>query len=173
MAIKEVEMSDRKCKKDIPNITNDAEFVCENTQAIEDKSRSSVDGDTSGNIAKVNKAKGDSVRFVSSQFGQQQILAISASLPLYLPTIVKEVIDTLDIKGRIDDLIECYLINSTEWLTSYEASKYLGISSSQLTNKASNGLVPHYKFGNLNRYKKSELNELLGQKQRGGITHGN
>ncbi len=48
-----------------------------------------------------------------------------------------------------------------EWLNSVEAANYLRISIKTLMNLSSNGTVPYYKFGRLNRYKKSELAKLI------------
>ena len=54
-----------------------------------------------------------------------------------------------------------------EWLTSPEAASYMGISVSRLFNLASQGKIPHYKFGRSNRYLKEELRELLLSQPRG------
>lgn len=54
-----------------------------------------------------------------------------------------------------------------EWLTSKEASNYLGISTAQLMNLTSCGKVPYYKFGRSNRYLISELRSLLMSQPKG------
>ena len=54
-----------------------------------------------------------------------------------------------------------------EWLTSFEAAKYLGISTAQLMNLTSSGRVPYFKLGRSNRYLISELRELLMSQPRG------
>lgn len=56
---------------------------------------------------------------------------------------------------------------SDTWFTSPEAAMFLGISVQALLNKVSGGKVPFYKFGRRNRYKKSELEELLSQNRKG------
>lgn len=48
-----------------------------------------------------------------------------------------------------------------EWLNSKEAAAYLKISLKTLMNLCSNGSIQFYKFGRLNRYKKSELIQLI------------
>ena len=58
-------------------------------------------------------------------------------------------------------------INKAEWMTSEEAAEYLRIPLKQLQNLASDERIPYYKFGNLNRYKTSELREMLLAKPRG------
>ena len=56
-------------------------------------------------------------------------------------------------------------------LNSNEAAKYLGLSVQALLNRASSGTIPYYKLGRLNRYKKSELTQILLSNKRGN--HGN
>lgn len=58
-----------------------------------------------------------------------------------------------------------------EFLNSEEAAKYLGISTQSLLNRVSSGKIPFYKLGRLNRYKKSELAQILLSNKRGN--HGN
>lgn len=48
-----------------------------------------------------------------------------------------------------------------EWLNSVEAADYLRISIKTLMNLSSNGTIPYHKFSRLNRYKKSELAQLI------------
>lgn len=65
---------------------------------------------------------------------------------------------------------ECSL-TTEKLMNSDEAAAYLGISIASLMNKVSQGRIPYYKFGRLNRYMKSELSQLLLSNKRG--THGN
>lgn len=59
-----------------------------------------------------------------------------------------------------------------EWLDSVSAADYLRISVGSLRNLTSSGQIPYYKFGRRNRYRVSELrNLLLGQKR--GVFYGN
>lgn len=59
-----------------------------------------------------------------------------------------------------------------EWLDSASAAEYLRISVGTLRNLTSSGQVPYYKFGRRNRYRVSDLrNLLLGQKR--GVSYGN
>ena len=70
-------------------------------------------------------------------------------------------------------LEECSLkIEYREWLTSAQASDYLGISTGFLMNLTSTGRVPYYKLGRSNRYLRSELRELLLSQPR-GVPNGN
>ena len=55
----------------------------------------------------------------------------------------------------------------TEWLASKEAAIFLGVSEAQLRNLTSAGRIPYYKFGRLNRYKASELEDLIRKNRRG------
>lgn len=55
-----------------------------------------------------------------------------------------------------------------EWLTTKEAAEYLRIPAGTLRNWTSSGRVPYRKFGRLNRYKRSELRDLLDRNRRGG-----
>ena len=54
-------------------------------------------------------------------------------------------------------------MENNDWIKSEEAAKILGISRSMLYNLTSKELIPFYKFGRRNRYKKSELNKFLGR----------
>ncbi len=54
-----------------------------------------------------------------------------------------------------------------EFLTTIEASLYMGISKGRLLNMVSLGKIPHYKLGRSNRYKLSELREILLESPRG------
>lgn len=47
------------------------------------------------------------------------------------------------------------------WMSSAQAAVYLGISLGSLRNKVSNGFIPRHKLGRLNRFLKSELDQLL------------
>ena len=58
-----------------------------------------------------------------------------------------------------------------EWMDSNEAAEFLRISVETLWNLTSNGLVPFYKLGRRNRYKRKDLENLLNQNKRG--PHGN
>jgi excisionase family DNA binding protein len=62
-------------------------------------------------------------------------------------------------------------LTSTEWFTTEQAARYLGLSEAALRNMTSNGQVPYYKLGRRNRYRVPELRELLLSRKRGGI-HG-
>lgn len=53
------------------------------------------------------------------------------------------------------------------WLNSKQAAEYLKISQKSLRNKTSNGEIPYYKLGRLNRYSKRELDQLLFSQKRG------
>ena len=54
-----------------------------------------------------------------------------------------------------------------EWLTTDEAAFFLRISTATLRNLSSNGKVPYYKWQRRNRYRKSELTQLLLSQKRG------
>lgn len=54
-----------------------------------------------------------------------------------------------------------------EFLTSKEAAAFLKISEAVLRNKTSSGQIPYYKFFRSNRYKKSDLLNLLLSNKRG------
>lgn len=69
---------------------------------------------------------------------------------------------SLGIKPETSSLI------TQEWLTTEEAARYLGLSVGSLRNMASNGNVPYYKLGRRNRYRISDLKELLLSQKRGG-----
>jgi excisionase family DNA binding protein len=56
-----------------------------------------------------------------------------------------------------------------QWLTTEEAAKYLRINGATLRNLTSNGRVPYYKLGRLNRYLRSELKRLLLAHSKGPI----
>jgi len=58
-------------------------------------------------------------------------------------------------------------LKENEWFTSPEAAFYLGISKKSLLNKVSAGQIPYFKFGRLNRYRKSDLEGLLASQRRG------
>ncbi len=53
-------------------------------------------------------------------------------------------------------------MNNKEWFSTREAADYLSITLSRMYNLTSIGKIPHYKFGENNRFKKSELDNLLG-----------
>lgn len=55
----------------------------------------------------------------------------------------------------------------SEWLTTEQAARYLGLSPASLRNMTSNGQIPFYKLGNRNRYRLVELREILLSSRRG------
>lgn len=55
----------------------------------------------------------------------------------------------------------------TDWLNTEQAAAYLGIPVGSLRNLTSNGRIPYYKLGRRNRYKLSDLHELLLSGKRG------
>jgi excisionase family DNA binding protein len=57
--------------------------------------------------------------------------------------------------------------SQTRWLSSEEAADYLRIPVGTLRNMTSNGRVPHYKLGRLNRYLEADLKKLLLSQKRG------
>lgn len=60
---------------------------------------------------------------------------------------------------------------SDEWLNHVEASSYLKVSEGELRNMVSRGEVPYYKLGRRNRYRLSELKELLLSNRQGGYAY--
>lgn len=81
---------------------------------------------------------------------------------------------TIDTREKLKHLSnESSLKNEeNEWLRSKEAAIYLGISEAVLRNMTSNGSIPYYKLGRLNRYRRVELKQLLLSNKR-GANHGN
>ncbi len=61
----------------------------------------------------------------------------------------------------------CVSSDDNDWLTSEEAAAFLRISPATLRNLTSNGKVPFYKFGRSNRYRKSELRNMLLSTRKG------
>jgi len=55
----------------------------------------------------------------------------------------------------------------TEWLTTPEAAKFLGISEGALRNMTSSGQVTYFKLGHRNRYRLVDLRALLLKERRG------
>jgi excisionase family DNA binding protein len=57
------------------------------------------------------------------------------------------------------------------WLTTSEAAEFLKIPKGTLRNLTSNGKIPYYKVPGtrLNRYRQSELQELLLLGKKGGV----
>lgn len=55
-----------------------------------------------------------------------------------------------------------------EWLTHKGASQYLKVSEGELRNMVSRGELPYYKLGRRNRYRLSELKEILLATRLGG-----
>lgn len=58
----------------------------------------------------------------------------------------------------------------TEWITTEEAAQLFQVSEGQIRNWTSNGKLPYYKLGRLNRYNRSELENLLITNRRGGFS---
>lgn len=61
----------------------------------------------------------------------------------------------------------CEKTKEITWLTTFEASQVLGVSEKSLLNMVHRGLIPFYKLGRRNRYKLSELNELIQKTRKG------
>lgn len=61
----------------------------------------------------------------------------------------------------------CEKTKEINWLTTKEASLVLGVSEKSLLNMVHRGLIPFYKLGRRNRYKLSELNELIQKTRKG------
>jgi excisionase family DNA binding protein len=53
------------------------------------------------------------------------------------------------------------------WMTTEQAARYLGVPLGSLRNMTSNGQIRYYKLGRRNRYKLSDLHELLLSGKRG------
>lgn len=47
------------------------------------------------------------------------------------------------------------------WMNTSEAAEYLSISKGRLLNLVSQGVIPVYKLGRSNRYRKEEIDEIL------------
>lgn len=60
-----------------------------------------------------------------------------------------------------------------EWMSSEEAAAYLRISTSTLRNLTSGGKIPFHKLVRRNRYRTSELRDLLLNSRKGGFQYGN
>jgi excisionase family DNA binding protein len=58
---------------------------------------------------------------------------------------------------------------SDEFLTAYDAADFLRVPYQSVMNMTSNGQLPYFKLGRRNRYRKSELRELLLKNRRGGF----
>lgn len=54
-----------------------------------------------------------------------------------------------------------------EWLTTNEAAAYMRLSVGSFRNMVSDGHIPHFKLGRRNRYRRSELRNLLSSEARG------
>ena len=63
----------------------------------------------------------------------------------------------------------CSLKIEMEWLTTDEAAAYLKVSVGSLRNMTSNGRVIYYKLEGRNRYRLSDLRDLLLSQKRGGL----
>ena len=57
--------------------------------------------------------------------------------------------------------IKKYIDNSDCWINSDQAANYLGISRKTLLNECYKGMIPYYKFGRRNRYKRSDLDKVI------------
>ena len=55
------------------------------------------------------------------------------------------------------------------YLTTREAADFLRVSTKRLLNMVSAGQIPYHKLGRTNRYKRSELEQLLTRNKRGPI----
>lgn len=60
------------------------------------------------------------------------------------------------------------LKNESGWMTTEQVAKYLNTSVGQVRNLVSRGLIPYYKLGRLNRYRRSDLDCLIEKQKRGG-----
>ena len=56
----------------------------------------------------------------------------------------------------------------TKWLNTEQAAEFLGVPMGSLRNMTSNGQVPYFKLGRRNRYRLSDLHELLLSGKRRG-----
>ena len=59
--------------------------------------------------------------------------------------------------------------NLNEWLTTKEAATYLRISEASLRNMCSLGKIPYYKLERRNRFRLSDLQNLLLASKQGGF----
>lgn len=78
-------------------------------------------------------------------------------------------LDKFDCKSQNSDSEITESSLKFEWLSTEEAASFLRISVKSLRNLTSNGKIPYYKFFNLNRYRKDELQKLLLAQKRGGL----
>lgn len=53
------------------------------------------------------------------------------------------------------------------WLNSHQAAAFLGLTVQALNNRVNRGSIIHYKLGRSNRFRKSELEQLLLKERRG------
>lgn len=67
----------------------------------------------------------------------------------------------LNTQSNVNEMSSFTLELDSEWLNTEEAAAFLKISVKTLRNKSSNGTIPFHKFSRLNRYKKSELAQLI------------
>lgn len=56
---------------------------------------------------------------------------------------------------------------NTDYMTSREAADFLRLGLKTFQNKVSSGKIPYRKLGRSNRFKRSELEQLLEQTKRG------
>lgn len=64
------------------------------------------------------------------------------------------------------------IVIEDEWFRTAEAAKHLKLSKGSFMNMVSNGQIPYYKLGRRNRYKKSELDNLVLSEKRGRGAYG-
>ena len=72
--------------------------------------------------------------------------------------------------SSLDQLHESNRSLKTEddkWLNTTQASAYLGVSEASLWNMTSEGKIPYFKLGRRNRFRLSDLSELLLKNKRG------
>lgn len=84
----------------------------------------------------------------------------------------------IDTHGNRDEVLEegpkgpLLLFENLIWLNAKEASEYLRLSVSSLRLKVHRGQIKGYKLGNLLRFKKSDLDQLLESSPTEGDSNG-
>jgi len=58
----------------------------------------------------------------------------------------------------------------TDFMSSNEAAEFLRVSEHRLRNLVSQGIIPYYKLGASNRYRRSELERILTNNRKGPLT---
>lgn len=81
--------------------------------------------------------------------------------------VTTDLIDDLENIDNIDEENSSLKTEKIEWLTTKEAAGYMRLSVGSFLNMVSDGHVPHYKLGRRNRYRRSELRNLLSSEARG------